>query len=188
MILLIAGLVVWFLTHWALIAMPQRRTALIEKLGEVPYKGAYALVTLGSVVLMVIGYQNAPYIDVWTPPSFLLHLNNLLMVAALIFFVGGNIPGGVGTKIRHPQLTAAKTWAVSHLMVNGDLASILLFGAILAWAVMALIASNKRDGKPPLKGPTTAQGMVVNVAVGIILFAVVGWIHGSLLGVWPFPG
>ena len=136
---------------------------------------------------MTMGYQDAPYIAVWTPPAFMIHLNNLLMLLAIFFFIAGNIPSVVRKKVRHPQLAAAKTWAIAHLLVNGDVASILLFGGILAWAVLALIGSNKRDGKGPIDKPANAMGLVIHVVATVVIFGVVALVH-NWAGVSPFPG
>ena len=143
--------------------------------------------TIATVALMVIGYQQAPFVEIWNPPPFLTHLNNLLMVIAVFFFISGRLPSVIRNKVRHGQFTAVNIWAVAHLLVNGDLASIILFGGLLAWAVVALIGTNKRDGKPPLDHPATTQGLVVHIALTLIVTSVVIWLH-SMAGVWPMPG
>jgi uncharacterized membrane protein len=186
MILLILGLVAWFVLHLFPIFAVQKRAALKESLGGA-YMGGYALATVGAVALMTIGYQQAPFVEIWSPPAFLTHLNNLLMVLAIFVFIAGRLPSVVRNKIRHPQLTAVKIWALAHLLVNGDLASIILFGGMLAWAVVALIGTNKRDGKPPLAYEATAQGLAAHIAIAIIVSTVVIWLH-DLAGIWPLPG
>lgn len=185
MMMLIMGLVLWFATHLFAIWAPAQRAAMTESMG-VASKGVMAMLTLIAMALMVMGYQDAPFIEVWTPPAFLTHLNNLLMVLAVGFFIAGNIPSVVRRKVRHPQLAAAKTWAVAHLLVNGDLASIILFGGILVWAVLALIGSNKRDGKGPIDKPATGLGLVIHGAATIVIFLGIAWLHNHL-GVWPYP-
>lgn len=188
MTLLIIGLALWWTTHLFPIWMAPRRRALMEGLGELPYKGIYAVLTIGVVVVIVLGYQAAPYIEVWTPPAFLGHLNHLLMLVAIGFFIAGNIASPVRRKIRHPQLAGVKVWALGHLLVNGDLASIILFGGLLGWAVVALIGSNRRDG-PRTGFPEVSQaGWAIHILASIAVFWVVVWIHGNLAGVPPFPG
>ena len=186
MMLLILGLVLWLGTHLFAIWAPAQRAAMTESMG-VMSKGVMAVLTIIAVALMVMGYQDAPYIDVWTPPAFLTHLNNLLMVLAVFLFIAGNIPSIVRQKVRHPQLAAAKTWSIAHLLVNGDLASILLFGGILAWAVLALIGSNKRDGKGPIDKPASWMGLGIHIVVALVLFVLIAKLH-NYLGVWPFAG
>lgn len=187
MMLLGLGLALWYATHLAPIALDSRKRALIASIGDRAYKGGLALTTIAAIALMVIGYQDAGYIWVWTPPGFMVHINNVLMIAALLFFAGGRIPGAIGSRIRHPQFAAIKAWAAAHLMVNGDGASILLFGALLAWAVVALIMTDRRDGKPAMTAVMTVQGMAINAVAAGIAFVAVAWVHGSLLGIWPFP-
>ena len=118
----------------------------------------------------------------------MVHINNLLMLIAVFLFIAGNIPSPVRRKVRHPQLAGTKTWALAHLLVNGDLASVVLFGGILAWAVVALIGTNRRDGPRGELPETDPRGLVVHIAVTVIVFAVIVWVHGSLLEVWPLPG
>lgn len=186
MTLLTLGLVAWFAVHLFPIFAAGPRAGIKGKLGAA-YLPVYALVTVGTVALMSIGYQQAPFVEVWSPPTFLVHVNNLLMVLAIFVFIAGRIPSVVRNKIRHPQLTAVKIWALAHLLVNGDLASIVLFVGLLAWAVVALIGTNKRDGKPVLDHPATAVGLVVHIAVALIVTSVVIWLH-MMAGIWPLPG
>ncbi|MEM7191123.1 MAG: NnrU family protein, partial [Pseudomonadota bacterium] len=187
MTLLILGLLLWWATHLLPVFAPAQRAALQSRLGEGPYKGLFALVTIGAVALMVIGYQRAEIIDLWYPPAWLTHLNNLLMLLAVIVFVGGSFPSHIRARIRHGQFTGLKIWAIAHLLVNGDLSSVVLFGGLLAWAVVALIGTNRRDGPREALPEATGQGTIVHVASGLIAFLVVGSIHGFLAGVWPFP-
>jgi uncharacterized membrane protein len=187
MVLLILGLALWWAAHLPKAVAPGWRAALNEKYGEMPMKGAFSLALVLSVVLMTLGYQQAAFVNVWFPPAFLTHLNNLLMILAIGIFIAGSIPSGVRSKIRHPQLTGFKLWAVSHLLVNGDLASIILFGGLLAWAVVELVLINKRDGKGPLPGPGSLKGWAIHGAATLGLYLVVGLAH-NWLGVWPFGG
>ena len=187
MTLLILGLLLWWAAHLFPIAAKPRRDALAAKIGEGPYKGAFALLTLGTVALMVIGYQSADYIHVWSPPPFLNHLNNLLMVLAVALFIAKDIPSIVRRKLRHPQLAGVKVWALAHLLVNGDVASIVLFGGLLLWAVAAMIGSNKRDGKGEITRTATTVGLAIHVVATLVVFGVIAMIH-NWAGVSPFPG
>lgn len=187
MTLLIIGLIAWFVVHLFPIMASGRRAALKAKLGGA-YLPGYALVTVATVVLIVIGYQQAPFIEVWSPPAFLTHLNNLLMVIAVFLFIAGSFATPVRRFTRHPQLNGVKTWAIAHLLVNGDLASVLLFGALLAWGVVAMIGSNKRDGKPPIEVETSTVGLVIHFAATAVVTAVVIAVHWHVGSVWPLPG
>lgn len=187
MLLLIAGMVLWTLAHGLKIHAPARRAALVAKYGEGPVKIGAMLALIAAFAMIVIGYQRADYVALWTPPGWTVHLNNLAMVLALGVYAAGPIPSRVRHWIRHPQLTGTKIWAAAHLLVNGHLAALILFGGMLAWAVAAVIGINKRDGKGPKPGPGTLLGNIGHVVVALVLTAAVGWAH-NWLGVWPFAG
>jgi len=186
MALMILGLALWYATHLEKIYLRGPRAQLVARIGTGPFKGLVAVLTVGAVALMVIGYQQAPYIEVWPYVPALVHLNNLLMVLAVALLVAGGIPGHLRHWVRHPQLTAVKTWAVAHLLVNGDLASVVLFAGLLAWAVIALIGINKRDGKGAKPGPGTLTGNLIHLGVTAVVFGALAWAH-NYFGVWPYP-
>lgn len=188
MSLMLLGLALWWATHLFPILAPAARAAAVERLGRNPYRGAFSLLTLGAVALMVIGYRQAGFVDLWLPPAWTVHLNNLLMLAAVFLMGAKHARSSVKHYVRHPMLTAVAIWAVAHLMVNGDLASAVLFGGMLGWAVVAIIGSNARDGawvRPP-KGDV--PGLIRHVGIAVVAFAVILGIHGPLLGVRPIPG
>ncbi|MFK7870529.1 MAG: NnrU family protein [Roseobacter sp.] len=184
MTLLIAGLLLWIAAHYFKRVAPAQRKAL-GKAGQ----GIVAVAIVGSVVLMVLGYRGADYIHVWAPPSFMMHVNNTLMILALWTYGSSAAKGAKAwpaNKIRHPQLVGFKIWSLAHLLVNGDLASILLFGGLLAWAVGEVILINRAepDWTPPEKAglPTKIRLAVITV----VLYLAISGIH-VWLGVWPFP-
>ncbi|MEM6676813.1 MAG: NnrU family protein [Pseudomonadota bacterium] len=185
--ILIIGLALWWVSHLAKPMNLGFRTALLEKGGEGAAKGVGLLATLAAVALMTIGYQQAAFVNIWFPPAFMVHLNNLLMVIAVVVFFAGGVPGHVRSWIRHPQLIGFKTWATAHLLVNGDLASIILFGGLLAWGVVAMIAINKRDGKGPKPEPKGLKWDGAHAAASIVAFLVITGLH-NWLGVYPFAG
>lgn len=187
MTVLILGLALWWASHLFPIRMTGARAAAITRLGEKPYKIIFALVSLGAIALMVIGYQQADFIPVWNPPGWAMHLNNLLMLIAVSLIGAGGAKSSVKHFVRHPMLAGVKIWAFAHLLVNGDRASIVLFGGLLAWAVVAMIGSSKRDGtwqRPP-KGDRA--GLIRHGIITVVVFAVIVGIHGPLLGVFTFP-
>ncbi|MEL7347098.1 MAG: NnrU family protein [Pseudomonadota bacterium] len=185
MFLLILGLALFAALHLPKpMALPQR-AALVEKIGDGGVKGVFALGLVLSVVLMTIGYQSATFVNVWFPPAFLTGINNLLMIFAIGIFIAGGIPGHVRHWIRHPQLVGFKLWAVAHLLVNGDLASIILFGGLLAWAVVTLIMINKRDGKGPKPAPQGLMPNLIHGGVTVVAFLGATAAH-NWLGVYPF--
>ena len=184
MILLLLGIVIWMGAHLFKRLAPERRAVLGE-----PGKGLVAGLLVLALVLIVLGYRWAPFIPVWFPPDFMWHVNNVLMVFAVWVFGSSQFKGAKvwpATKWRHPQLTSVKIWAVAHLLVNGDLASIILFGAMLGWAVVEVIVINRSepDWTPP--PPAPARKRYFLAAITIVAFVVIAGIH-IWLGVSPFP-
>jgi uncharacterized membrane protein len=184
MLLLILGLALWFGGHFFKRVLPTQRAAM----GDAG-KGVAALVILAGLILMVVGYRGADFMSVWSPPAFMTHLNNVLMVAAAWFFITANLPAPKvwpASKMRHPMLISVKIWAIAHLLVNGDLASLLLFGGLLLWAVLSVIMINKAE--PDWTRPETAGGLRYAIVAIFVLLFVFGmtYVH-STLGVWPFP-
>jgi uncharacterized membrane protein len=179
--MLILGLILWVAAHYFKRLMPDARAAMGDK-----GKGLVAVLLLVSLVLIIWGYLGAAFIPVWTPPSFMVHINNLLMLVAVFVYGMSATTGRLRGKMRHPQLTAVKIWAVAHLLVNGDLASILLFGTMLAWAVGSVILIN-RAGSWERPAPGDAKKDVLLVVISLVMFAVMVGVH-IWLGVWPFPG
>jgi len=183
MTLLLLGLILWIVAHWFKRLAPDARA----KLGD-PGKGLVAVLVLASVVLMVLGYRGADFIPVWYPPSFLTGINNLAMLLAFWVYGSSAAKGAKAWpayKTRHPQLLAVKIWAAAHLLVNGDLASIILFGGLLGWAVVSVILINRAEPNwtpPPPAGRKTYIRLAV---ISAVLFSVVAAIH-TWLGVWPF--
>lgn len=181
-LLLVLGIALWWGAHLFKRLAPAQRAAL----GDAG-KGILAVALVVSIVLMVIGYRGVDFIPVWSPPSFLIHLNNLLMVIALYLFSPAAKRGKLVYGMRDPMLTGVKIWAVSHLLVNGDLAAIVLFGGLLAWAVVEVIVINKSEPgwQKPTEPGTIAKDAMFLVG-SVLLLGVIGYVH-SLLGVWPFP-
>lgn len=184
LVLLIAGLLLWTGAHYFKRALPGPRASL----GNAG-KGAVAVAIVASLVLMVVGYRGAEFIPVWTPPVFMTHVMNTLMLLALWVYGSSAAKGAKAWpayKIRHPQLTGFKIWAVAHLLVNGDLASILLFGGLLGWAVGSVILINKAepDWTAPEKAGTATY--VRLAVITLVLYVVIAGIH-MWLGKWPFP-
>jgi uncharacterized membrane protein len=179
-IVLILGVALWAGAHLFKRLAPQRRAAMGER-----GKGLVALALLVSIVLMVLGYRWADYAQVWYPPAFLRHLNNLLMLLAVYLFAASIMQTRITRVIRHPQLTAVKTWALAHLLVNGSLAGFILFGGLLAWAVVAVILINRaqREWQRPQPASMLVEGGAVLAA--LVGMFVIGMIH-NWLGVWPF--
>ena len=181
MILLLLGLAVFAATHlWRRLA-PEGRA----RLGD-PGKGVDAVGSILGVWLMARGYGHWPDDpQVWTPAPWLHPVNNLMVAAAFYLFVSSGMRTWGARATRHPQLSAVILWAVAHLLVNGDAASILLFGGLLLWAVAEIALINRAapawDRPPPAPPAREAAAVVATLAA----LAAVGWLHGRI-GPWPF--
>lgn len=180
MTVLILGVALWWAAHLFKRIAPAQRA----NLGEAG-KGLVAVALLLSVVLMVLGYRGAEQIDIWYPPAFLTHVNNSLMILAFYFYAASGLKTGITRKIRHPQLTGFKTWAVAHLLVNGDLASIILFGGLLGWAVVSVIVINRAQPEWTRPEPAPAARELMAVIGAIVATGLVMMVH-NWLGVQPW--
>jgi uncharacterized membrane protein len=183
MIWLILGLLLWSGAHLFKRLAPARRAAMGDK-----GKGIVAVALVASIVLMVIGYRAWDSgVILWNYSPALVGINNLLMVFAFYLYAASGMKTRITGVIRHPQLTAVKVWAVAHIMANGDLESLVLFGGLLAWAVVEVIVINRaqRDWTRPAPAP---MGKEIGAVVGAVVVTIaVGFIHGWL-GPWPFGG
>jgi len=193
MLPLILGLIVFLGIH-LLPTKPDLRAGLIARFGTGAYKVAFALISLAGFALIVVGYHKLQLdpgknVQLFSPPDWMRHVTFLLMVPAMIFLVAAYVPSRIRTALKHPMLAAVKLWALAHLLVNGDLASLLLFGGFLAYAVYDRISVKKRGAMGPLGASTgSAANDVIVVVAGLALYAVMmHWGHGTLIGV-PLTG
>ena len=180
-LILILGVALWWAAHLFKRVAPARRAEMGDK-----GRGLVALALLGSVVLMVIGYKLAPFVHVWAPPAFTFHLNNVLVLVAIWMMSPAGTKGKILSNVRHPQLMGFRTWAMAHLLVNGDLASIILFAGLLVWGRVEVVVINKAepDWTPRADGSIAKDGMFF--VASIVLLVVIGYVHG-LVGPAPFP-
>jgi uncharacterized membrane protein len=184
--LLIAGLVLWSAVHlFSALAAPQRQR-LLDRFGRGPYRGVYSLLLVGAILLMVAGWRAAALSDVYLPPPALRLLAGVLMFIALTLFFSSRAPTDIKRFLRHPQLTGVVVWAIAHLLANGDSRSLLLFGALGAWAVVEMSAINRRDGewvKPP---PVGALRSALPLAIGALAWIALVYAHPWIAGVPAF--
>jgi len=180
-VLLILGIALFAGAHWVKRLVPEKRAAWGDK-----GKGVLSILAIASVVLMVVGYRNAGFVNVWVPPAFMTHIANLLVLIGFWFFALSSINGTMAARVRHKQLTGVKAWAVAHLLVNGDLASIILFGGMLAWAVASVILINRSQRAWDRPTNVSVAKDVIAFAVGAVLYGIVAWVH-TWLGYYPFP-
>ena len=151
---MIIGLVIFLGVH-TLTIKRDARAALIGSLGEGGYKIVYSLVSVAGIALIAYGfsrYRAEGWLDVWYPPTAFKHITVALMLPAVILVVAAYLRGKIYTTVKHPMLTGVKLWAAAHLLANGDLGSIILFGSILGWAVYDRISLKSRSdgGAPPI--------------------------------------
>ncbi len=187
MTLLILGILLWVGAHLLKRVSPDVRKSLWDRFGN-GSMGIIALILLVSVVFMVIGYRSAPVVVLYDPPSWGGYLNNLLMIVAFFLFGVGSTGSWLASRMRHPMLTAMKVWAVAHLLANGDLASVVLFGAMLAWAVVSVILINRQQGAWRKDLSVAFGGRdIALIFVWALMFAFAAWVH-IWLGHNPFMG
>jgi uncharacterized membrane protein len=161
------------------------RDKLAARLGENGYKALFSLLSIAGFALLVWGFATAPVIQVWTPPAWTRWVAIALMLPAFIFLVAAYVPGEIKAKLKHPFLVAIKTWALAHLIANGDLASIVLFGSFLAYAVYDRITLKRRQPTSliELPGPGSKRNDVIAVVLGTALYlAFLLWLHPLLIG------
>jgi uncharacterized membrane protein len=187
LLVMILGLVLFFGVH-TLTTQRKLRAGVIASTGEGGYKVGYALVSLVGLALIVWGfarYRATGWIDVWYPPVAFKHVTVALMLPAVILVVASYIRGRIYTTLKHPMLAGIKLWAAAHLLANGDLGSIILFGSFLGWAVFDRISLKHRTdgGAPPI--PVSGPGNdLIAVAVGLVAYLALAFaFHPVVIGV-----
>jgi uncharacterized membrane protein len=188
---LILGLVIFLGVHSVRVVAEDWRTGVRQRMGEMPYKGIYSLLSLIGFGLIVWGFgvaRDTPSM-VWTPPTGMRHAASLLTLISFVFLAAAYVPrNSIKARFHHPMVLGVKTWALAHLLANGSVAHFVLFGSFLVWAVVLFISSRRRDRAQGVQypaGTAVATGVTVLVGVGAwALFAFV--LHGLLIGIRPF--
>lgn len=180
--ILILGLSLWTASHLFKRLMPGLRA----RFGEAPGKMLMTVLSLAAIVLIVVGYRRAEVVPVYTPLPGMGHLNNLLMLVAVFLLGVSHGKGRVKAMIRHPMLTAVILWAIAHLLVNGDQASIVLFGWLGLWALVSMLLINAQT---PWERPAPGglRSDAIGVVIALVVYAVIAGIH-IWLGYNPFRG
>jgi uncharacterized membrane protein len=189
MTLLIIGITVFLGLHLLPVASGMREV-FVARLSENGYKVLFSLLSIATFVLLVYGFAKAPVVQIWSPPSWTRWVAIVLMLLACIFLVAAYAPGRITARLKHPFLLAVKTWALAHLIANGDLASIILFGSFLAYAVYDRIALNRRRPTSLIGVPGTGapRNDIIAVVLGTVLYVVfLVWLHPLLIGTAPLP-
>ena len=187
---LVLGLVLFLGVHSVRVFADGWRSRTIAQMGEMPWKGLYTLASIVGLALVVWGFgqARAQPVQVWAPPMGLRHLASLLTLLAFILIAAAYVPGNhFKARFGHPMVLGVKTWALAHVLANGNLAHLVLFGAFLAWSVMLFVASRRRDRLAGTVYPAGRAGATVGTVVaGVIGWAAFAfWLHGLLIGIRP---
>ena len=187
---LILGLILFLGAHSVRIVAEGWRTQTLTRLGEGPYKSIYTALSLLGFGLIVWGFGMARELPtmLWMPPRGMRHVAALLTLIAFVLLAAAYVPrNAIKARLHHPMVLAVKTWALAHLLSNGSLAHVILFGAFLAWGVANFIAARKRDRALGTTYPAgTWAGTAITVGAGVVAWvAVAFWLHGLLIGVRP---
>ena len=191
MLFLILGLVLFLGIHSVSIVAEEWRDRSMQRMGENSWKGTYSLISLAGFVLIVWGYGEARMDPVllYSPPAWLRHVGMLVLLPVFPLLVAVYFPGRIKRGAKHPLLLATKLWAFAHLLMNGMLVDLLLFGGFLIWAVADRISMKRRTQRPLPSLPESKINDVIVVVVGIgIYFVFVKWLHAALIGIPIMPG
>jgi len=190
MLWLIVGLVTFLGIHSLSIVAPAWRDSMVERLGALKWKRLYSIASIVAFIVLVHGCGAARETPVvlYTPPVWMRHLSMLLMLPAFTLLLAAYLPGRIKAKVRHPMLAAIKLWAFAHLLANGMLADVLLFGGFLAWAVLDRISVGRRPVREVPGAPPGKANDAIAVVGGLALYALfLVWAHGRLVGVPLMP-
>ncbi len=191
MAILILGIILFLGMHLIRVVAPDFRSRMVDKFGENGWKGIYSLLSIISLVVLIYGWAISPTINLWFPPTGMSHLTVTLMLLSMICLAAAELPAGhIATKTKHPMILGVKIWAFGHLLANGDLASLLLFGSFLAWGVILRIALKRgeRAGILTLRPFVSAKYDLIAIVVGAAIWALFIWkLHLWLIGVAPIP-
>lgn len=191
MSLLILGLILFLGMHSIRICADNFRSAQVARFGLNGWKAIYSVISLLGFALLIYGYGQARLssVVIWNPPLWTRHLAALLTIPAFILLVAAYVPGTrIKMKVGQPMVASVKIWAFAHLLANGTLADMLLFGSFLAWAVLDIISANRRDRVAGVVYTTGSLARDISaVVIGLVGWAVFAfWLHGPLIGVRPF--
>ena len=188
MVFLVLGLLLFLGTHSLRVGGELRRGALLLRWGESRYKIAYAVLSMLGLGLVVYGFglaRETPVV-VWSPPVGMRHLAFALMLVSMVLLAAAYVPGNaIRSKLHHPMVLSVKVWALAHLLANGMLAHLVLFGGFLVWSVLLFRTSRRRDkAQAVVYPPGSTVATAITLGIGLFLWlALLGWLHGMLIGV-----
>jgi uncharacterized membrane protein len=190
MLTLLVGLFLFLGIHSTRIFADDWRTATVAKIGPLPWKGLYSVLSLLGFVVLVWGFRMAKQdtLVLWSSPAWMKHVTAVLMMVSFILIAAAYIPrNSIKARLHHPMVLAVKVWALGHLLSNGVAADVLLFGAFLLWAVLSFRAARQRDrANHIVYPPGNAISTTITIAVGLVGWSVFAlFLHGPLIGVRP---
>jgi uncharacterized membrane protein len=191
MAILVLGIIIFLGMHLIRVVAPGFRAGIIESRGKGTWMGIYAILSLIGLCLIIYGFGQARGETgmLYNPPVFLRHIALLLMLFAFVFLAAGFLPAGrIAVAVKHPQILSIKTWALAHLLANGETSSVLLFGSFLAWAVILRISLKHREraGERVLPVFKSSTNDVLAIVIGLVAYGLFVWkLHEWLIGVAP---
>jgi uncharacterized membrane protein len=180
--LLTLGVMLWAATHLFVSIGAGARARLTARIGLGPYKGLFSLTLVIALVLIVVGWRTMAPSALYLPPAGLHYMTTFLVPVAVILFISARAPTDVKQIIRHPQLAGVKLWALAHLLSNGEVRSLILFGGMLAWGVLEVIFINRRDGAWTRPTPVGMAKTLITVVIGLVISAVLMFAHPWFAG------
>ncbi len=186
MILLILGVLLFAVIHWFPALMPAQRNQMLTRMGN-PYKGLFALAIVASIVLIVLGWRGTTAYPVYETPGWGRHVPFIIMPIAIWLFSSTHSRARIRRVIRHPMLVGVGLWAGAHLLANGDIRSVILFGGLATWAVVSIALINRRDGawvKPEINATIASDAR--SVVIVLVVYAVLMALHRHFAGVALF--
>ena len=181
--IMILGLLLWSLVHLTPSLAPSVKQRCLGALGENGYKSLFSILLIIALCLIVYGWRHSSPSYLYAAAAIATPVSWLLMAIAMVLFIAARTPSRIKQFIRHPQLTSVVLWAISHLLVNGDSRSMVLFAGLGGWAIIEMLAINRRDGpwsKPPVPGWSVE---LIVLCIGLALFAIVAVVHPYIAGV-----
>jgi len=167
--------------------MPKTRARAIAWLGPRFYRAGFALDIVIALVLIVIGWRSAPLEAMYVPPLLGSPIVAGMMLLSFVLFAAANAPGNIKRFLRHPMLTGMVVWAGAHLLANGETRSVILFGGLGAWAIVAMLSINRRDGAWEKPAAVPFSRDLMTIVASAVLFAIVVYFHEAIIGVSPLP-
>ena len=180
------GVLLWSITHLMPAAFSGLRKGLLSRLGENGYKGVFTLLMVLAIYLVISGWKATVPETVYVPPLWGRHVTALLMLAGFVLFFAPYPPNNIKRALRHPQLTGVACWGIGHLLANGEGRSIVLFGGLALWAIIEMVAINRRDGAWTPPTAVARKNDIILIAAGLVAYIVVAAAHQWLFGFSPF--